>query len=278
MPMKLRVFYSPKEGYTALIRRGKTGMQHLEFGILQLSPFQNYRARTGEDEILLVILGGMAHLEARGQKWEFLGRRKNVFDGPATAAYLPRGCAFKLTAIGEVEIGLCRARSDEDREPYIIPAEEVKVSQRGEVGFQREIHDILTPERPASRLIVGETYNAPGQWSSYPPHKHDQERPPLETQMEEIYLYRFDPPQGFGLQRIYTPEGGLDEALVVRDNLVVGLPGGYHPVVAAPGYRLYYLWLLGGRSRQLIQYDDPDHAWVKTQGQPQPAEELREKR
>jgi 5-deoxy-glucuronate isomerase len=266
MPRKLRVPYSPKEGYTPIIRRGKTGMMHLEFGILRMAPFQNYRARTGGDEILLVILGGMVHLEAKGQRWEFLGRRKNVFDGLATSAYLPRGSSFKLTAIGDSEIAFCRAKSEEDQEPYIIPSEQVKVSQRGEAGFLREVHNILSPDRPASRLIVGETFNAPGQWSSYPPHKHDQERPPVESQMEEIYLYRLDPPQGFGLQRIYHPESGLDEALTVRDNLVVGLPEGYHLVVAAPGYRLYYLWLLAGLSRQLIQYDDPDHVWVKQGG------------
>jgi len=266
MARKLRVQYFPQEGFTFIIRRGKAGMSHLDFGILRMSSFQNYRAKTGEDEILLVILGGMVHLEMRGQKWEFLGRRKDVFDGPATSAYLPRGSSFKLTAIGDTEVAFCRAKSEEDREPYVILSEQVKVSQRGETGFLREIHDILPPDRPASRLIVGETFNAPGQWSSYPPHKHDQERPPIETQMEEIYLYKFDPPQGFGLQRIYRPEGGLDEALVVRNNLVVGLPEGYHPVVAAPGYRLYYLWLLAGQSRQLIQYDDPDHAWVKQGG------------
>jgi 5-deoxy-glucuronate isomerase len=263
MAKKPRVQYSAREGFTPIIRRGKTGLQHLEFGILSLSPFQNYRSKTGEDEVLLVILGGMVHLETRGQKWEFLGRRKSVFDGSATSAYLPRGCGFKLTAIGDTEIAICRARSEEDREPYIIPSEQVKVSQRGEMGFMREIHDILPLERPASHLLVGETFNAPGQWSSYPPHKHDQERPPIESQMEEIYLYKFDPPQGFGLQRVYGREGGLDEALVVRNNLVVGLPEGYHPVVTAPGYRLYYLWLLAGPSRQLIPYDDPDHAWVK---------------
>jgi len=266
MAVKLRVQYTAQQGYTPLIRRGKRGMEHLELGILEMSSFQNFRARTGEDEVLLVILGGMIHWEAKGHKWEFLGRRKNVFDGKAMAAYVPRGTSFKLTSIGDSQIALCKAKSKEDGEPYIIASEEVKVSQQGEPGFQREVHNILPPERPASRLIAGETFNAPGQWSSYPPHKHDQERPPVESKMEEIYLYKLDPPQGFGLQRIYSPEDGLDEALVVRDNLVVGLPAGYHPVVAAPGYRLYYLWLLAGESRQLLQYDDPDHAWVKHGG------------
>lgn len=263
MAMKLRVQYLPQGGYIPLIRRGKTGMEHLELGVLQMSPNQDFRGRTGEDEILLVILGGMVHLEARGRRWEFLGRRKNVFDGRAMAGYLPRHATFKLVSIGESQIAFCRARSREDGEPFVISADEVRVTQRGEARFQREVHEILPPDRPASRLIVGETFNAPGEWSSYPPHKHDQERPPAESKMEEIYLYKLDPPQGFGLQRIYSPEGGRDEALVVRDNLAVGIAKGYHPVVAAPGYRLYYLWLLAGESRELIQYDDPDHAWVK---------------
>ncbi|MDH7500233.1 MAG: 5-deoxy-glucuronate isomerase [candidate division NC10 bacterium] len=261
--MKLKVRYRPQEGYTPLIRRGKTGMEHLELGVLQMSSVQDFRGRTGEDEMLLVLLRGMVHLEARGKRWEFLGGRKNVFEGRATAAYLPRRTAFKLTSLGESEIAFCRARSREEGEPYLVSADEVRVSQRGEAGFQREIHELLPLDWPASRLIVGETFNFPGQWSSYPPHKHDQERPPVESKMEEIYLYQIDPPQGFGLQRIYSPEVGLDEALVITNNLAVGLPAGYHPVVAAPGYRLYYLWLLAGESRQLIPYDDPDHAWVK---------------
>ncbi len=169
MAMKLRVQYAPQEGYRPLIRRGKTGMEHLEFGILQMAPFQDFRGRTGEDEILLVILGGMIHLEAKGQRWEFLGRRKHVFEGKATSAYLPRGASFKLTSIGDSQIAFCKARSREDGEAYVISADEVKVSQRGEPGFEREIHDILPPERPATRLIVGETFNAPGQWSSSRP-------------------------------------------------------------------------------------------------------------
>ena len=267
MALKLKVQYSSQEGYTPLIRRGKTGMEHLELGILSMSSIQDFRSRTGEDEIVLVILGGMVHLEAKGQRWEFLGRRKSVFEGTATAAYLPRGTSFKLNSVGETQIAFCRARSREGGKPYIISAEEVKVSQRGAPGFQREIHDILPPDRPAGRLIVGETFNAPGEWSSYPPHKHDHARPPLESKMEEIYLYKLDPPQGFGLQRIYSPEGGLEETLLVKDNLAVGIPAGYHPVVAAPGYRLYYLWFLAGESRQLIPYDDPDHAWVKQRGE-----------
>jgi 5-deoxy-glucuronate isomerase len=80
--------------------------------------------------------------------------------------------------------------------------------------------------------------------------------------MEEVYLYRIDPPRGFGLQRIYSPDGGLDEPLVLKDRMAVGIRSGYHPVVSAPGYRLYYLWFLAGESRELIAYDDPDHAWV----------------
>jgi 5-deoxy-glucuronate isomerase len=112
-------------------------------------------------------------------------------------------------------------------------------------------------------LIVGETINPPGNWSSSPPHKHDVDDLPMESKLEEVYFYKLKPQQGFGLQRIYSDDGDLDEAYVIRDGDTVAFPRGYHPVVAAPGYQLYYLWVLAGEKRIMCPNDDPDHAWVK---------------
>jgi len=119
----------------------------------------------------------------------------------------------------------------------------------------------------ADRLLVGETFNPPGNWSSYPPHKHDTLNPPLEAPAEEIYFFLVSPPQGWGIQRIYTapdhPEP-LDEVYVVQDGDATILPRGYHPVCAAAGYRLYYLWGIAGEERRYGAWtDDPAHAWVK---------------
>ncbi|HEU5394485.1 MAG TPA: 5-deoxy-glucuronate isomerase, partial [Candidatus Methylomirabilis sp.] len=116
---------------------------------------------------------------------------------------------------------------------------------------------------PAKRLLVGETFNRAGEWSSYPPHKHDRAAYPEESKMEEVYLFKVDPPQGFGLQRFYSPERGVDTAVILRNNSVTRIPWGYHPVAAAPGYRLYYLWMLAGEDRNYALADDPAHAWVK---------------
>jgi 5-deoxy-glucuronate isomerase len=112
--------------------------------------------------------------------------------------------------------------------------------------------------------MVGETFNPPGHWSSFPPHKHDGRNG--EPKLEEVYHYRIDPPQGFGYQTIYTNDG---ESIThqVRDRDTVLLPYGYHPVSAAPGYRLYYLWAMAGEQRELALYEDPAHRWIHEQQQ-----------
>jgi 5-deoxy-glucuronate isomerase len=112
--------------------------------------------------------------------------------------------------------------------------------------------------------VIGETYNPSGNWSSYPPHKHEREVPGLESKHEEVYYFRMNPAQGFALMRLYQDEG-RDQAVVVEDGDTVLLPNGYHPVVAAPGYQAYYLWILAGEKRALLMHDDPKHAWVKKQ-------------
>jgi 5-deoxy-glucuronate isomerase len=114
---------------------------------------------------------------------------------------------------------------------------------------------------PAQRLLIGETYNPPGLWSSYPPHKHDVQQPPQETKLEEVYHFRLNPPQGFGLQRVYGD--GFDECYTAQDRDTVVITKGYHPVVGAPGYQLYYLWILAGEERTMHPRDDDAHAWAK---------------
>lgn len=112
---------------------------------------------------------------------------------------------------------------------------------------------------PARCLLVGETFNEPGQWSSFPPHKHD--GGDGEPALEEVYYYRFDRPEGFGFQGLYETDG-VAEAVFLKHGSIVGIPRGYHPVCAAPGYRLYYLWALVGEPRQLAMHEDPVHQWL----------------
>jgi 5-deoxy-glucuronate isomerase len=256
----------PSEGYVRLCTAGRD-LQHLTFGTCHLREGAAWALDTEGDEVLAVVLRGRVDAEADGRAWSGLGGRPTVFAGRATAVYCGPGRRLGLRAVGgPALVAVCQAPvlpGQDTPEPYVIRPEEVRVSARGRQPFLREVHDILDEGRPAARLVVGETFNAPGNWSSYPPHKHDTPRGELEACLEELYYFQVEPEQGFGVQLLYTADGELDEAYRVRQGDVTLLPRGYHPVAAAPGYRLYYLWVMAGEGRRLRPFDDPAHAWVK---------------
>jgi 5-deoxy-glucuronate isomerase len=255
--------YVPKDGYTALVKPGKDGIEILELGILRLPAGRTYRSASEEQEVCIVFLGGLANATVGEASFLSIGSRANVFAGRATALHIPPGLKFKVEAVGALEAAIARAPSDLPGEPRLIGPEKVKVNVRGKDTFERQVHDIIDFNFPSKRLLVGETFNQPGKWSSYPPHKHDRMAPPEETRMEEVYFFKINPPQGFGFQRVYSPERDFDQAYVIRDNCLTKLPFGYHPTAAAPGYSLYYLWVLAGEPRNYTLYEDPDHRWVK---------------
>jgi 5-deoxy-glucuronate isomerase len=261
--MNLFKQYTPKDGYTALVKPEKDGIEFIEMGILRLPPGGKYRGSTDGSEVCLILLGGLANVTAGEANLHSIGGRANVFAGRATAIHIPPGLKFKVEAVGALEAAIARVPSDLAGEPRLIGPEKVKVNVRGKDTFERQVHDIIDFNFPSKRLLIGETFNMPGKWSSYPPHKHDRMAPPEETRMEEVYFFKLNPPQGFGFQRVYSPERKLDEAFVIRDNTLTKLPFGYHPTVAAPGYSLYYLWVLAGEPRNYILHDDPEHKWVR---------------
>ena len=121
---------------------------------------------------------------------------------------------------------------------------------------------MLGPDFPARHLLAGETITFEGNWSSYPPHKHDETRPGEESALEEIYFYKISPPAGFALQWLYTLDGSLNCALAIRSDDLVIIPRGYHPVAAPPGYQVYYLWAMAGEDRNLQVFTDPAHRWL----------------
>jgi 5-deoxy-glucuronate isomerase len=261
--MNLLKQYVPKDGYTVLVKPGKDGIDFLETGVLRLGPGATYRSASEGNEVCLVFLGGLANLTVGEEEFISIGSRATVFAGRATAAHIPPGYKFKLEAIGALEVFVARSPSDLPGEPRVIGPEKVKVSTRGTESSERIIHDIIDPTFPSKRLLVGETFSKDGCWSSYPPHKHDTQNPPDETRMEEVYFFKIQPAQGFAFQRVYSPERKFDQTFIIRDNSCVKLPFGYHPVAVAPGYSLYYLWILAGEPRAYTLHDDPDHKWVK---------------
>ena len=187
--------------------------------------------------------------------------RKDVFTQRASAVYLAPGSSVDVVAHEATEIAFATTLgyADVNGETQLVAPGEVVAHERGRPPWQRTVHDIVADNVNAAHLIVGETFNEPGQWSSFPPHKHDGRDG--EPALEEVYYYRFDQPDGFGFQGLYDADG-TERAVFLRHGTVVGIPHGYHPVCAAPGYRLYYLWALVGSPRRLAMHEDPAHRWL----------------
>jgi len=238
--------------------------QLLDFHLLSLADGQSYAAASGDREVLAVILGGKGTFQVNEQRFEKVGGRGNVFSGKPHSVYIPCQADYTITAHGPLEVGLCSAPSDQAIEPYVITPAQVTSGVWGAANFTRNFHQILTqvgqPDLPAARLIVGETYTPSGNWSTYPPHKHETDNLPREAYHEEMYFFKVNAPDGFGLARFYTDE--MDTGFVVRNNTILMIPHGYHTVVSAPGYTTYYLWFLAGQHRVQAVVDDPNVGWV----------------
>ena len=236
----------------------------LGFDLLVLADGKSYEASSGDREICAVILGGKATFVVGDQRFENVGGRPNVFSGKPHSVYIPCQSKFSITANGAVEIGLCSAPSDLQTAPYVIAPDRVATGVWGAANFSRNYHQILTlasqADLPAKRLIVGETYTPSGNWSTFPPHRHEKDDLPREAYHEEMYYFKVSPADGFGMTRYYNDE--VDTGFIVRDSTILMAPKGYHTVVSAPGYTTYYLWFLAGNHRIQATADDPAHNWV----------------
>ena len=270
------------EGYNQILD-GYHGEMGLRFGLLRLTRGSTYNGNAGDCELGFVILQGHCDLEVTGdgkqESWHNLGSRRNVFDGKATSAYIPPNTAYHVIATDNVEIAIggvpvpereCQAGLATNA--LVVRPEDVVVHDRGLGNYLRQVHDIIADNIPARRLVVGETFGKSGAWSSYPPHKHDANNPPYEVKMEEVYFFKIQPEQGFGVQVIYEYDDNQrlrDKAYIVRNNDLVFIERGYHPVAVAPGYEIYYLWILAGEPgiRRLTPRDDENHKWVTKESQ-----------
>ncbi len=258
-------YFASVENNTGLNRPPYNPCKLLGFELLNLAPGGSFDGETGDREVLAVLLGGKATLAVNGARFEKVGGRPNVFGGKPHAVYMPCGARYTIAAEGAVSIALTSAPSDLDIPPYVIAPERVTNGVWGAANFKRYFHQILTlagqPDLPARRLIVGETFTPSGNWSTFPPHKHEVDDLPREADHEEDYFFKVNPPDGFGICRYYNAEG-VEENFTVRDNTILMAPHGYHTVVSAPGYMTYYLWFLAGEHRIQATADDPALAWV----------------
>jgi 5-deoxy-glucuronate isomerase len=245
------------DGLQQLQRRGEGGARELTSSRLRLSPGASYRYQIAAEESVLVLQEGSGTFATPDDSWKL--SRSNVFDERASALYVPPGVALTVTAETPLEAILFSTPAPAGGHAAAIRPNAVTVNARGKANYSREVHDVFVTDPHVKRLMVGETFNPPGNWSSYPPHKHDGRDG--EPVLEEVYYYRVSPPQGFGQQMLYTSDGE-STTHTVRDGDAVLLPYGYHPVSSPPGYKLYYLWAMAGAERRLALHEDPAHKWI----------------
>ncbi len=250
------------------VQPGRAGWAHSGLQVLALDDDGQAELATAGRETLVVPLTGGCTVEVDGQVVELAGR-SGVFAGATDSVYVPRDAAATLRARGGGRFALATARCDATRPAAYLPARDVPVEMRGAGRSSRQVHNLGTPDvLDADRLIVCEVLTPAGNWSSWPPHKHDQDRPG-ESVLEEIYYFEVAPGPGgpgMGYQRVYGHESAdVDVLAEVRTGDVVLVPFGWHgPSMATDGYDLYYLNVMAGPGERAWRIcDDPAHAWVR---------------
>jgi 5-deoxy-glucuronate isomerase len=235
------------------------GWQYVSFAVYHLKKGQTLRGAAEGKEMAVIILAGTGHAQLNGQSVGQIGERLSVFeDQPASALYLSEDASYSVECTSEsMEIAVASAPTTHRHLPArVIRPEEVSVELRGEGNTQRRVQHILDTDQEAERLILVEVITPAGNWSTFPPHKHDTENPPHEAYLEEIYYHHVQPADGFAFQRVYNYEG-FDETVAVHDGDVVLVPKGYHVVSAAPGCELYYFNVMAGPHRVWNYQVDP---------------------
>jgi 5-deoxy-glucuronate isomerase len=247
------------EGLHTIQQRNVDGARELTTHRVTLAPGRSATFSMDDEETVVVLLRGSGRFSCGDASWDV--SRQDVFSERATALRLPPGHRLRVEATTALEAVLVSTPAGPGGTPVLRTPADIQVQHRGKPGYERDVHELFVTDAFAQRLVVGETINAPGNWSSYPPHKHDGANG--EPVFEEIYYYRLHPASGFGLQALYTRDG--EQAThQVHDGDLVLLPYGYHPVSAPPGHTLYYLWAIVGSTRQLSIYEDPEFSWVHT--------------
>ena len=218
---------------------------------------------TGERELMLIVLSGAMTLTVAGIEFGTFQRDDLFARQKAEGAYIPAGSSWNLSALAPLEVALCSAQGTPGRPAQGFWEDGDAMDERGKGANTRYVNAIAMEERDiADSLLVTEVWTPQGNWSSYPPHKHDTDNFPHETYLEETYYHRINPSQGYGYQRVYNDDLSLDENIAFYDRDVVLVPEGYHPCGAPYGYDLYYLNVMAGPQRKWRFTNDPSHEWL----------------
>ena len=240
------------------------GWKYVGFALYHLKAGEQLREATGAREIILVMVEGKAQITGGGQDWGVLGDRMNVFEKtPPHCLYLPNGTDWDACAETDCVIAICSAPGQGGHQPRRIGPDGITLTKRGTGVNTRFINNIaMEAEDYCDSLLVTEVFTPDGHWSSYPSHRHDEDDYPRITYLEETYYHRLNPQNGFGLQRVYTEDGSLNETMAVSDGDVVLVPRGHHPCGAPYGFEMYYLNVMAGPQRKWRFQADPAVQWI----------------
>jgi 5-deoxy-glucuronate isomerase len=250
------------------VTASEAGWSYLNFEARLMQKGEQWEGYTGENEYGIILLGGNYSMVSDKGSWKTMNGRKDVFSGIAHTLYLPRHSSFRLTAesqLLDIAAGWCHC--DQDFPAKFKTPDEAAIEIRGGENATRQINSLMEPGFGCGRLVAVEVYTPSGNWSSFPPHKHDERKLDengnlKEAMLEEFYFYKIDKEQGYAIQQVYTSDGSMNELMQVRNNDIVMVPKGYHPVTACHGYNCYYLNFLAGSDQSLANTPDPDHAWI----------------
>jgi len=253
-----------KMGLVHDITPQSAGWRYVGFALYRLLAGETVSQATGTREVILVMIEGKADITAAGQNWGVLGERMDVFEKLAPhCLYVPSSQDWQAKATTDCTIAVCSAPAQGGHAARRIGPNGITLTERGKGTNTRYINNIaMEAEDYCDSLLVTEVFTPAGHWSSYPSHRHDQDDFPNITYLEETYYHRLNPSQGFGVQRVYTEDGTLDETMTVQNHDVVLVPCGHHPAGAPYGYEMYYLNVMAGPLRKWRFKPDPAHEWI----------------
>ena len=253
-------------GYLLNLTAQDAQWRYLSFKVARLEPGFTIEENTGKEEIVIVPLSGNGRVNFGTQTHEL--SRPNLFEDRPDIVYLPPGMKYKLDTDETFEVAIGGAPAEGRLPARLISRDQIATAVRGGANVQRGVSTLADSEELTERLTVYEIHTPSGNWSSFPPHRHDTRD--NSSYHEETYYYRFLPEDGFAMQLIYTRDTDLDEALPVQHGDVVLGHEGYHPVVKAPGTNAYYLNFLAGDVRKITAVNDPHYDWVSKQWEGKP--------
>lgn len=254
--MELQYFSDCNNGIN--ITPENSSLERISFQYIILENGHKQRIDATGKEVLITLLSGMVTVYIGNTQYS-LGPRKDVFSQASYSLYIGDSLGMDIIAQNNAECVVSSAMRQQTNPTRLIAPQHLSMRTVGQGTYARQVHDILKEEDTGAMLLAGETFNEPGKWSSFPPHKHDQDNYPVETQLEELYFFKVNPADKFGIIRLYGTHDGVlhEKTITVKNNSVTVMPFGYHPVCALPDTQLYYYWVLAGKIRKLRYTVDP---------------------